>query len=374
MSGGHLMGSRKETSRDLGGHWEIADVMADVMRVTLVCAAVVASAAGVAQGQTRPRDTQMPQPSSSTTTTVSAASAAVHARCDEASPLRITLGRGETVTIVSVLDNWVSVKVNATGEEGCMRRASLTPTPAMTQSDQARRARQAAQAPGARRAASTQVAPRAVISVNGGYQSASQTFREEQTFSLHQETARYTSSYEVKSAPTVDAGGFVRLWRQVGVGVAFTSFKDDRDITIEGTLPHPFVFDRGRAISGTAPGTREEIAVHLNAAYFLPLNRKLLIVAFGGPSFFSAKQSVVGTISYSESYPYDTATFTSANVEQEKESKVGFNVGADVSYYFTKYIGVGGIVRFSRASVPFSLGDLDVGGAEVGGGIRIRIP
>lgn len=322
---------------------------------------------------------QAPAKPGEVTTTVSAASATVHARCDEASPLRITMARGETVVIQQVQDAWVNVRVPSTGEEGCMRRATLNTVPAMTQADAARRARQTAGAPGASGAASTRrapavAAPRAVISINGGYQSASDTFTEEKTFSLYQETARFTSHYEVQSAPTIDAGGAVRLWKNLGVGVAFTSFKDDRDITIDGTLPHPFFFNKPRAISGTTPGTREETAVHLDAVYFAPVSRKFEVLLFGGASFFSAKQTVVTAINYAEAFPYDTVSFTSATVSQEKESKVGFNVGADVGFYFSKYIGVGGIVRFSRASVPFSLGDRDVGGAEVGGGVRIRIP
>jgi hypothetical protein len=349
--------------------------------VTLVSVAMVSGLAGGAngqttqgqttQGQTRPRDTQMPQ--GAATTTVSAPSATVHARCDESSPLRITLGRGEKVVIRSIQDNWVNVIVPATGEEGCMRRALLERVPAMDQADESRRARQAASAPGAKRPAAVGL-DRAMISVNAGWQSASHTFSEAQSFPLYQETARFTSSYEVKSNLSIDAGGAVRLWKQLGVGVAVTSFKDERDITIEGTLPHPFFFQRDRPISGTTNGEREELAVHVNAAYFIPVNRKLQLVAFGGPSFFTVKQTLVSSINYAETFPYDTTSFTSAVTRKDKESKVGFNVGVDVAWYFSKYVGAGGIFRFSAVSVPFSPGDLDAGGAEVGGGLRIRIP
>jgi hypothetical protein len=356
-----------------------------VKQVTLAWVMVMTAAAG-AGAQTRPAGAKpagtqptAPQPAAAPgamTTIVSAPSATVHARCDEASPLRITLGRGERVVIQSVQDAWVNVRVPATGEEGCMRRSTLERVPALEQADQARKARQASMSPAAQaaRRAPASLSPRAIVSINGIYQAADDTFSQEQTFPLHQETARYTSSYEVKSGPGIDAGGAIRLWRQLGAGVAFTSFKDDRDITIEGTLPSQFVFNRPRPISGTTPGTREETAVHVNAVYFLPVNRKFEVLLFGGPSFFTVKQSVVTDIRYSETYPYDTATFTSAVVREEKESKVGFNVGADVGFYFSKYIGVGGIVRFSRATIPFSVGDLEVGGAMVGGGVRLRIP
>ena len=59
-------------------------------------------------------------------------------------------------------------------------------------------------------------------------------------------------------------------------------------------------------------------------------------------------------------------------METEEEQKTGFNVGADVGYFFTKNVGVGGIIRFSQTKVTFSLGEVDAGGAMVGGGVRLR--
>jgi hypothetical protein len=35
-------------------------------------------------------------------------------------------------------------------------------------------------------------------------------------------------------------------------------------------------------------------------------------------------------------------------------------------------VGVGGVVRFSQTKVTFSLGEVDAGGAMVGGGVRFR--
>jgi len=164
----------------------------------------------------------------------------------------------------------------------------------------------------------------------------------------------------------------VRVWKGLAAGVAFTSYSDSRDIVIDGTLPHPIKFNSPRAISGTAAGDHEETAVHLQIAYVVPVGKKMSVVVFGGPSFFTVKQSVVTAIQFQDAYPNDEATFTGATVAKEEESKTGFNVGADVAYYFTRNIGVGGIVRFSAAKTTFSLGDVDAGGALVGGGVRLR--
>ena len=214
--------------------------------------------------------------------------------------------------------------------------------------------------------------PRVIVSLNVSYLTKSDTFDDSRTFPLNQETARFTADYEVEARVGADVGGYVRLWGGLAAGLAYTTSKDERDIAITGTLPHPFVFNHDRSVDGTAPGAREENAIHLSAAYIVPLRGKVQAVIFGGPSFFTVRQSVVTEIQWDESFPYDTATFRSATVEKEEESKTGFNVGADVGFYFTQNIGVGGIVRFTSAKVDFSLGEVDAGGAMVGGGIRFR--
>jgi hypothetical protein len=221
-------------------------------------------------------------------------------------------------------------------------------------------------------ASAAQAQERVIVSANVSYLAASHTFDDTRTFELNHETARFTADYEVEARTGMDIGAFVRLWRGLGAGVAYTGFKDERDIAISGTLPHPIVFGRDRSIEGTAPGSREENAIHLSAAFIVPLSGKFQAVIFGGPSFFTVKQSVVTDIDWDEAYPFDTATFRSATVETEEESKTGFNVGADVAYYFTKTLGVGGIVRYSSTKVDFSLGEVDAGGAMVGGGVRLR--
>jgi len=306
------------------------------------------------------------------TTKVTAVTASVYARCDPASPARVVLERGATVTIESVNEGWVHVRV-AGGEQGCMRRSDLQATPSLDRAAEARRTREVTRARGpVARKTSAAPSERVIVSINASYLTASQTFDDTRTFDLNAETASFTSDYTVEPAVGVDAGAFVRVWKGLAAGVAFTSYSDSRDIEIAGTLPHPLKFNSPRAISGTAAGDHEETAVHLQIAYIVPAGKKMSVVVFGGPSFFTVKQSVVTAIQFQDAYPYDEATFSGATVATEEESKTGFNVGADVAYYFTKNVGVGGIVRFSAAKTTFSLGDVDAGGALVGGGVRLR--
>jgi hypothetical protein len=226
----------------------------------------------------------------------------------------------------------------------------------------------------ARRTTPAKAAPaeRVIVSINASYLTASRTFDDTRTFDLNAETASFSSDYSVEPSVGVDAGAFVRIWKGLAAGVAFTSYSDSRDIEIEASLPHPLKFNSPRTITGTASGDHEETAVHLQFAYILPVGKKLSAVVFGGPSFFTVKQSVVTAVQRRDDYPFEEPTFTGATVESEEEQKTGFNVGVDVGYYFTKNIGVGGIVRFSAATTTFSLGDVDAGGALVGGGVRLR--
>jgi hypothetical protein len=215
---------------------------------------------------------------------------------------------------------------------------------------------------------------RVIVSANASYLAATRTFDDTRSFDLNAETASFTASYDVEPSVGADVGVYVRIWQGLAAGVAFTTHKDSRDIEIDASLPHPLKFNSPRPIEGTAAGDHEETAAHLQIAYIVPIDKKdrMQLVVFGGPSFYTVKQSVVTAVRHSESYPYDEATFAGATVASEEEQKTGFNVGADFAYYFTKNLGAGGIVRFSSAKTTFSLGDVDAGGALVGGGVRLR--
>ena len=310
-----------------------------------------------------------------TTSKVTSVTATVYSRCDPSSPARQVLQRGAAVTIEGVNEGWVLVRVQAGGEQGCMRRSDLEPSAAVDREAQAQRQRRTdavrrGTAVAGRRPGATPAGPaeRVVVSINASYLASSRTFP------LYAETATFSTDYSVEPSTGLDAGGFVRVWRGLAAGVAFTSHSDSRDIAIEASLPHPLVFGRNRSIEGTAAGDHEETAAHLQIAYIVPVGTKdqLRIVVFGGPSFYTVKQSIVTAISHTETFPFDEAAFAGATVETEEASVTGFNVGADVAYYFTRNLGVGGIVRFSGATASFSLGDVDAGGALVGGGLRLR--
>ena len=96
-----------------------------------------------------------------------------------------------------------------------------------------------------------------------------------------------------------------------------------------------------------------------------------------GPSWFHVTQDLVTGITFTERYPYDTATFAAASTVRAAADSVGVNAGVDVAVKLSKNIGIGGLVRYSHTSVEFPLPGAatspksDAGGIQAGGGIRL---
>lgn len=220
---------------------------------------------------------------------------------------------------------------------------------------------------------------RIYISVNGAFQTGGDDFGETVTFRENVEDGRFTTDYDVKSGPALNISVGARLWRNIGIGVGVTRYSKNTPTTFSASVPHPFFFNRARAVDGEVPGIeREELAVHVQArATFVP-TRRIHTVVFAGPSFFSVKQDVVSDFEITEMYPYDTATFSRGIATRVDESKIGFNAGADVGYFFTRQVGVGGSVQWAGTTIdaPASGGsgtfEIKAGGFQAGGGLRLR--
>jgi len=233
--------------------------------------------------------------------------------------------------------------------------------------------------PGQAKPTPPQPIDRIYVSVNGAFQTGGDNFGETVTFRENAEDGRFTTDYEVKSGPALNVSVGAGLWRNIGVGVGVTRYSKNTPTAFSASVPHPFFFNRPRDVEGEVAGiTREELAVHVQArATFVP-TRRVQAVVFGGPSFFSVKQGIVNDFEISEMYPYDTATFNRGISTNVDESKIGFNVGADVGYFFTRQVGVGGSVQWAAATIdaPASGGtgsfDIKAGGLQVGAGLRLR--
>jgi hypothetical protein len=114
--------------------------------------------------------------------------------------------------------------------------------------------------------------------------------------------------------------------------------------------------------------------VHLR--WFAPVPGPVQVSLFAGPSFFSVEQDLVTTVTFTQDFPFDTASFVSAETRRHSESVTGYHLGVDATFFFTRHIGVGGLVRVSRASVDLASADgglvpVDLGGVQLSGGLRL---
>jgi hypothetical protein len=220
---------------------------------------------------------------------------------------------------------------------------------------------------------------RIYVSVNGAFQTGGSDFSETVTFTENAESGTFSTDYDVKSGPAFNISVGASLWRNIGVGVGVTRFSKNTPTALSASVPHPFFFNRPRTVDGEVAGiTREELAVHIQArATFVP-RRNMQAVVFAGPSFFNVKQGIVNDFEITEAYPFDTAAFSRGISTEVDESKVGVNVGADVGYFFTRQVGVGGSVQWAGTTIDApasgSTGTLEIkaGGFQAGGGLRLR--
>lgn len=222
---------------------------------------------------------------------------------------------------------------------------------------------------------------RGTLTINGGLQTAASGFSDSVRFGhalFGPEEGSLDARYPASDDALLDVGGSVRVWRNLAVGASVSWLTRESDADVAGQLPHPFWFDRPRSVSGAATGlARTETAVHVHAQWVIPVGRSVAVTLFGGPTWFNAAQDLVADITFEQAYPFDSASFGSATAGERSASAIGAHAGADVAWYFSERIGVGGMVRFSRGSVELDSPDgdtlkNDVGGVHTSGGLRIR--
>jgi hypothetical protein len=231
-------------------------------------------------------------------------------------------------------------------------------------------------------AAGAQGSEKVRVSINFGAQLSSTTFTTTTNTIVFLEPATITTSYTVPKGKLFDGGILYRFAGGFGVGVAISSYSERRDGAVTGSIPHPFgAFGNtapftNRALIGTATNLeRSEFAANIQAAYVITGKRYDVAIS-GGPTIFRVSQDLVSNVAYAETYPYDTVTFTSATTVKAEGTKTGFNVGVDVGYKLSPNLGVGGLVRYSRATLSFPLTGsaanvaVDAGGLQVAGGVR----
>jgi len=214
------------------------------------------------------------------------------------------------------------------------------------------------------------------VNINHAYQSGDRAFAESLSAPIFGETATYGASHVSGGGGGLDIGAGVRVWGNLAAGVAVTSFSNSSVASVSGEVPNPLFFNRPRPVAVDLTGLEyQELGVHLQAVWVLPLSEKVIVSVGGGPSFFNVDQSLLGAVTVGqETAPFDRVSIAASSVTASKAA-VGGNVGVDVTYMFTEQLGGGAFVRWTGGSLdlPAAGGaqSIDVGGVQSGAGLRV---
>ena len=133
--------------------------------------------------------------------------------------------------------------------------------------------------------------PRVVVSLNGGYQTAKFSFKDDVVFKKNLEEGHIVTDYQVPMEPGFDASVGVRFTQYFGIGGGISHFyhADVARRTVS-SVPHPFYFKRDRSVKGSAPSARQELLLHLQGMLFASVSDRILVTVFGGPSSVKLSQ------------------------------------------------------------------------------------
>lgn len=220
-------------------------------------------------------------------------------------------------------------------------------------------------------------AVRGSIFAGATFQPTTHTFSDQRSFAYDRESASIAGAYDVDGGRGFDVGALVRVWKAIGLGAAATRVTRDSPAAYEAQYPHPFFFSRPRTATVDFDDfTRTELGLHLSVAYIAPQWRRLDVTLFGGPTIFSLEQDLAGDFTPVEVYPYDAVTVTAGAPARVKDTVIGFHAGGGVTWFVTRHIGLGALVRFASGAQDVPLGGqdvkLDVGGVQAGVGLRLR--
>ena len=219
------------------------------------------------------------------------------------------------------------------------------------------------------------------INVNGAFEPGSQTYADDGTFRLYDETGRLTVSSEVSSGAVLDFAAGAKVMGGFTLGLGFHRTSSSDPAAVSGAAPHPVFFDRPRSFSQTLDAlTRTEQALHLSLGYVVALGEKLDLHLTAGPSQFRFAQQVPGSVTIAETGSSFATVQATVATEQRKRNTWGGHVGADLSYPVFESgaasFRLGGFVRYAAASSEFQVVTNTVttklGGVQIGGGVRVR--
>ena len=220
---------------------------------------------------------------------------------------------------------------------------------------------------------------RVTLHLNGAFQAAPSAFETLSSQRAYGEEATFRTVHSLDGAPAVDAGLMFHFRERFAVGAAVTRMQVADAATFTGAVPHPLVAGSPRMAAPQELGLqRKELAVHLSAAFRIPLNTRMELTLSAGPTAFNVTQDTVVGLVFQEGAPPDFDQIgLAAETGRQRRNAIGGHVGIDLAFMATRRIGFGYFVRFARATVDLPGRDettiaAKAGSVQTGGGVRVR--
>ena len=221
---------------------------------------------------------------------------------------------------------------------------------------------------------------RGYFNLNVAFETTTDEFTDNGTRPVYLEEATFSTTQAIDSGALFDFSAGARVWRNLSFGIGYHQGSTDSDATMQGSVPHPEVFNRPRTFNATVTGLeRSERAVHVQVGYMIIVSDRVSAHIMAGPSFFKVRQNVPSGVDFVEGPGFTSVTAT-PTVTERVDSPVGFNFGVDVTYRIVQVgaasVGAGVLLRYAAAKADIQLlqntVETDLGGFQVGLGARLR--
>jgi hypothetical protein len=172
--------------------------------------------------------------------------------------------------------------------------------------------------------------------------------------------------------------------RGIGIGVRYEEARWEYSSSIVVVASDPaFLFGTATDTEATSDDLeRRERTIDFSVQWTAPINQRITIRMFAGPSLHYVDQDMVSNVAFSPTFNgsgnINGVAITGHERQQVEASTVGFHVGGDFSVFVTRHIGLGVGVRRHHAAVditdPLSNGpaELSLSRFTISTGLRVR--
>ena len=213
--------------------------------------------------------------------------------------------------------------------------------------------------------------------INGGYQPSTTSFDDSFTFTLYQETGTTETSYPVGAGAIFEGGASVRLWKGLALGGVISHFTVDSPATVTSSVPHPFFLQRPRQVTGEPEGIapRGDRHPHSGAVSVPACSDGCTSSWPAARASSTSSRRSSSTSTMRKNSPTTPRRSRASTRSGRTGTATGFNAGVDFQWMFNPNLGVGALVRITKATVDLIVDNrtiqVDAGGTQIAAGIRL---